>query len=65
MPDNSLHDNQFELIFDEIVEGPLLEKTFHGDYEIGQNIGKIEEDAEVYENDGFEEWDSDPLRKDD
>lgn len=40
-----------------------MEKLFRGDYKISSNIGKIEEDAEVYENDGQEEWEGDNLKK--
>jgi hypothetical protein len=52
LPDNAIEENRFELIFDEGIEGSHLEQLYHGDYKLVGNIGKIEEDAEVYENDG-------------
>ena len=33
-----------------------MEALFKGSYQLESNIGKVEEDAEVYEDDGVEEW---------
>ena len=61
--DNSLLDNRFELIFDESVDGKEIEALYGGDFKADKNMGKIEEDAEVYENDGVEEWEGELSKK--
>ena len=54
--DNPLDQNKFELIFDDSVDGEDLLSMFGGSNVLDSNMGKIEEDAEVFENDGVEEW---------
>lgn len=54
--ENVLEDNEFELIFDESVEGAALRELFKNDMGVDSKMGKVEEDDEVFENDGVEEW---------
>ena len=56
MGDNPLEENRFELIFDESVAGEEVKNLMGVNVALDSNMGKIEEDAEVFENDGVEEW---------
>ena len=54
--ENPLEENKFELIFDESVDGEEVRNQLGVNVALDSNMGKIEEDAEVFENDGVEEW---------
>jgi hypothetical protein len=54
--ENVLQENEFELVFDESIEGEGLRSLFKGSAGVESKMGKIEEDDEVFENDGVEEW---------
>lgn len=54
--DNPLADNRFEIIFDEVLDGKNIQSIRQTVEELDSCMGKIEEDAEIFENDGEEEW---------
>jgi chaperonin cofactor prefoldin len=50
--ENPLAENRFELIFDEIMDGPALEELFRDCEKVEEELGRIDEDDVVFENDG-------------
>lgn len=54
--DNPLAENKFELIFDEFDDGQEIQKLYSGINFLDEKMGKIEEDDEVFEDDGDEDW---------
>ena len=45
-----VEENRLELIFDEAVEGEGLRGLFGGQVGLESEMGRVEEEAEVYEN---------------
>ena len=51
-PDSLLEKNKFELIFDESMDGKEVEAILGEQVELNVNMGKVEEQSEIFESEG-------------